>query len=91
VVSSGELCKVQARKFQEKSDWLYNICRFKLRDEQTSHIRLRIRRAFLLEDSMNALMSLEREHLRQNFQFEFLGEAGLDAGGLAKEWFRLGA
>jgi E3 ubiquitin-protein ligase NEDD4 len=38
---------------------------------------------------MDAVMSLSREDLRKIWRFEFVGEMGIDAGGLAREWFQL--
>jgi len=38
---------------------------------------------------MEAVMSLSRKDLRKTWRFEFIGEAGIDAGGLAREWFHL--
>ena len=43
----------------------------------------------LLQDSVTAVMSLSRNELRNIWRFEFIGEAGLDAGGVAREWFQL--
>ena len=34
-------------------------------------------------------MGLSRKELRKVWRFEFIGEAGIDAGGLAREWFEL--
>lgn len=52
-------------------------------------MRMNVRREFLLEDSVDAVMSLSRRDLRKLWRFEFIGEAGIDAGGLAREWFQL--
>eukprot|EP00957_Ditylum_brightwellii_P129289 9862459-Ditylum_brightwellii.AAC.1 len=38
---------------------------------------------------MEAVMSLSRKDLRKVWRFEFIGEVGIDAGGLAREWFQL--
>ena len=38
---------------------------------------------------MEALCSIEPEHMRKIFRFEFIGEPALDAGGVAREWFSL--
>ena len=43
----------------------------------------------MLEDSMAAMESVRSESMRQRFRFEFLGEPGVDAGGVAREWFHL--
>jgi E3 ubiquitin-protein ligase NEDD4 len=34
-------------------------------------------------------MSLGRDDLRKRWRIEFLGEPGIDAGGVAREWFQL--
>jgi E3 ubiquitin-protein ligase NEDD4 len=52
-------------------------------------MRLNVRRQFLLADSVDAVMSLSRKDLRKLWRFEFIGEAGIDEGGLAREWFQL--
>ena len=52
-------------------------------------MRMNVRRDHLLEDSVDAVMSLGRKDLRKLWRFEFIGEAGIDAGGLAREWFQL--
>ena len=52
-------------------------------------MRMRIRRQYLLGDSVDAVMSLSRRDLRKLWRFEFIGEEGIDAGGLAREWFEL--
>ena len=52
-------------------------------------MRINIRRDHLLEDSMLAVMSLGQEELRKIWRFEFIDEPGVDAGGLAREWFLL--
>lgn len=52
-------------------------------------MRMNVRREYLLSDSIEAVMSLSRKDLRKVWRFEFIGEAGIDAGGLAREWFEL--
>lgn len=52
-------------------------------------MRMNVRRQFLLGDSVDAVMSLSRKDLRKLWRFEFIGEMGIDAGGLAREWFQL--
>lgn len=50
---------------------------------------MNVRRQLLLGDSVDAVMSLSRKDLRKLWRFEFIGEMGIDAGGLAREWFQL--
>lgn len=52
-------------------------------------MHIMVRRNFLIEDSIDALMSLSRRDLRKVWRFEFIGEPALDAGGLTREWFQL--
>ncbi|CAG8493089.1 2866_t:CDS:10 [Ambispora leptoticha] len=52
------------------------------------HLILRVRRDFLIEDSLNQIAANEME-LKKSLRIEFVGEDGVDAGGLRKEWFLL--
>jgi len=54
---------------------------------ETGHMEIRVRRNNLLTDSMLALEAVPKENLRMVFRFEFLGEPGIDAGGVAREWY----
>ena len=38
---------------------------------------------------MHSMESVRSESMRQRFRFEFIGEPGVDAGGIAREWFHL--
>jgi len=50
-------------------------------------IRLRIKRERLMENSFNQLYSRNADELRRKLQIEFVDEEGMDAGGVAREWF----
>jgi hypothetical protein len=52
------------------------------------YLLIRVRRDHLMEDSLNQLTGKEYE-LKKKLRIEFLGEPGIDAGGLTKEWFLL--
>ncbi|KAJ1670823.1 putative E3 ubiquitin-protein ligase [Coemansia sp. RSA 25] len=52
------------------------------------HLKLLIRRRCLVEDSLHQLATHEQD-LKKRLKIEFAGEEGVDAGGLAKEWFML--
>lgn len=78
------------KKFEEKAEWFQMICRDKLRIEwNEGHMKIKIRRAHLLHDSIEAVMSLSPTDMRKIWRFEFLGEVAIDAGGLQREWFQL--
>ncbi|KAJ2271022.1 putative E3 ubiquitin-protein ligase [Coemansia sp. RSA 371] len=52
------------------------------------HLKLLIRRRCLVEDSLHQLATHEQD-LKKRLKIEFVGEEGVDAGGLTKEWFML--
>ena len=47
---------------------------------------LRVRRDRLVADSLAALLRAQASALRRRLRVEFVGEAGVDAGGLARDW-----
>ncbi|CAO3612543.1 unnamed protein product [Cunninghamella blakesleeana] len=52
------------------------------------YLMLSIRRQYLIEDSLRQLVQHELD-LKKSLRIEFVGEEGVDAGGLRKEWFLL--
>ena len=75
--------------YEEKSGWFLNMCQRLATHWEEGHIGLAVRRPYLLHDSMVAVLSLPRNAFHKTWRFEFIGEAGLDAGGLTREWFQL--
>jgi hypothetical protein len=55
---------------------------------ESPFLTLSIRRNSLLSDSLNQI-SKKRGELKKRLKVQFVGEDGVDAGGLAKEWFLL--
>jgi hypothetical protein len=51
-------------------------------------IRILVRREHLLTDSLRAILSLSAEDMRRPWEIEFVGESGIDQGGLTKEWLQ---
>ena len=51
------------------------------------HVTITVRRDHILDDSLNAFQKLPPSDFHKIFRFKFTGEEGLDAGGLAREWF----
>ena len=90
VVSYSEIAQAHQRSYEAKAAWFQDICNQRLRIQWAEgHIRINIRRDHLLHDSIEAVMSLGRDDLRKIWRFEFLGEIGIDAGGLTKEFYEL--
>uniref|UniRef100_A0A6T5VL12 HECT-type E3 ubiquitin transferase n=1 Tax=Leptocylindrus aporus TaxID=1398097 RepID=A0A6T5VL12_9STRA len=89
ICTSVDLAEAQSKTFEEKAAWFSGICNKLCVDWNAGHMRINVRRDHLLEDSMLAVMSLGQEELRKIWRFEFIDELGVDAGGLAREWFQL--
>jgi len=89
LVTYGDLARAQMKSFDEKTEWFQETCAKLCVEWNEGHMRMNIRRQYLLGDSVDAVMSLSRKDLRKLWRFEFIGEMGIDAGGLAREWFEL--
>jgi len=89
LVGYADLTDVQTNQhFEEKLKWFQDTCRNKLQIPwEEGHLRVAVRRSNLLPDAVDAIMSLGPKDLRKIWRIDFLGEEGLDAGGLAKEFF----
>lgn len=84
-----ELSRYAAMPFQHKEAWFrQQVAKLQVPWEE-GHIKINIRRENLLEDSMEAVESIAQPDMRKIFRFEFIGEPGVDAGGVAREWFQL--
>jgi len=83
----NDIARATAMPFQEKVVWFHEqIGKLKVAWEY-GHIKINIRRSDLLTDSVFAFNKIKKEDMRKQLRFEFLGEAGLDATGLAREWY----
>ena len=89
LVTYADLASAQVKDFGEKAEWFQDTCAQLCVEWNEGHMRMNVRREFLLGDSVDAVMSLSRKDLRKLWRFEFIGEMGIDAGGLAREWFQL--
>lgn len=89
LISYHDIAEIQGRTFEEKVDWFQRACGHICVDWNEGHMCMNIRRQFLLQDSVDAVMSLSRKDLRKFWRFYFIGEEGIDAGGVAREWFQL--
>jgi hypothetical protein len=89
VVTYSDIAEAQVRTFEEKALWFTEKCNLLAVEWNEGHMKMNVRREHLLEDSVDAVMSLSRRDLRKKWRFEFIAEAGIDAGGLAREWFQL--
>mmetsp|Transcript_100932 Transcript_100932/g.289737 ORF Transcript_100932/g.289737 Transcript_100932/m.289737 type:complete len:718 (-) Transcript_100932:887-3040(-) len=93
LVSGRSLAQDLARhvtaSFDQKEQWFRaQIAQLQVPWEE-GHIRVHVRRSNLLMDSMEAVESIRKDDMRKIFRFEFQHEPGVDAGGVAREWFHL--
>jgi hypothetical protein len=89
LVMYSEIADAQVKAYEVKADWFQEKCKLLRVEWNEGHMRINVRRSNLVEDSVDAVMSLNRKDLRKVWRFEFIGEMGIDAGGLAREWFEL--
>ncbi|XP_062712481.1 E3 ubiquitin-protein ligase Nedd-4-like isoform X3 [Aedes albopictus] len=77
-----------SRDYKQKYEYLKS--QLKKPTNVPNKIDIKIRRASILEDSYRIINSVTKvELLKTKLWVEFEGEAGLDYGGLAREWFYL--
>jgi hypothetical protein len=89
LLSYSDIANVQTKGLEEKTVWFQSICKELLAEWDNGHVKIVVRRHSLLNDSVDAVMSLGREDMRKRWRIEFLGESGIDAGGVTREWFQL--
>ena len=75
------------KKFVDKAEWFQDTCAKLWVDWNEGHMRMNVRRKNLLQDSIDAVMSLSNKGLRKLWRFEFIGEMGISGGGCAREWY----
>lgn len=90
ILSYSDIANYQTKSLEIKSNWFYGtVCSQITAPWEDGHVKIVVRRRHLLNDSVDAIMSLGREDMRKRWRIEFLGEPGIDAGGVTREWFQL--
>lgn len=90
LVSYTDLANAQVLSFEEKVKWFQETCDHYLKVPfGAGHMQINVRRDSIAVDSLNAILPMSRKDLRKYWKFSFLGELGLDAGGLTRAWFQL--
>lgn len=88
-VNYQELNTVAQKTFTQKVEWLKTQFQQLRTPWEEGHIKLKVRRGSVLQDSMDAIESIDAEDMKKIFRFEFIGEPALDAGGVAREFFTI--
>jgi hypothetical protein len=89
IIGPKDVLEISMKPFDKKNAWFKERLGELRTKWDDGHVRLRIRREKLLEDSFNSFDKLKSEDFLRFFRFEFIGEPGIDAGGVAREWFQL--
>jgi hypothetical protein len=89
LLSYVDIANTQTKGLEDKTAWFQDICKELLSSWDDGHVKIVVRRHSLLNDSVDAVMSLGREDMRKRWRIEFLGEPAIDAGGVTREWFQL--
>jgi len=88
IIDYSEIANVQSLSYNEKSEWFKEKCKQLAVERDSTHLQVTVRRDHLLEDSMDAILSLDQRDLRKEWRISFMGEEGLDVGGLTRDWFQ---
>ncbi|TMW64992.1 hypothetical protein Poli38472_009159 [Pythium oligandrum] len=75
--------------FQKKYAWFLERMSGLLKSWDEGRIKLSVHRENILVESMEQLLGIQHEHLHYPLRIEFIGEVGIDAGGLQREWFSI--
>lgn len=75
--------------FDNKRSYFRSKIRQQHEHHLSGHLRISVRRAYILEDSYNQLRMRSTQDLKGRLNVQFQGEEGIDAGGLTREWYQL--
>jgi hypothetical protein len=92
IASYADILSMQNNSnMKKKREWFQDLCLRSFQDGERE-CRIRIRRSHLLEDSVEAILSLsDRSELHMTWKAEFVREAGAESssGTATREWFEL--
>ena len=75
--------------FENKRSYFKTELRSQRPDRSFETIRLHVRRMDMFEDSFHQLKNRTAQELLGKLRVQFMGEEGIDAGGVAREWYSL--
>ena len=75
--------------FENKRHFFVNKLKEFKRDKAHGSLRLNVRRTEVFTDSFHQLKAKSPEEMQCKLRVQFANEDGIDAGGLAREWFGL--
>ena len=84
-----DLQAVAAMTYKDKLVWFLDQMATYQIPAQDGFVKIELRRRRVLEDAFHAFGQLTRTDMHKWLRIEFLGEPGLDAGGLEREFFQM--
>lgn len=89
-VNFQTLLKAAAMPFADKCQWFRQQIDDRMRLKwDDGHMEIAIRREHILQDSLTAFQKIKTANFKQFFRYEFIGEPGIDAGGVAREFYEV--
>ncbi|RQM28232.1 hypothetical protein B5M09_010014 [Aphanomyces astaci] len=80
---------VAAMPFTEKYAWFVAQMHGLKNTWKEGRLKIKVRRANVLVESFEQVLGMQKQHMYMPLRIEFMGESGLDAGGLEREWFTI--
>jgi hypothetical protein len=86
----SELAYATAQPFAAKLEWFRAQLKvLKVPWDEGGKVKVQVERGNLLQHAFEGFSALPAEKFRNVFEIEFLGEPGLDCGGVAREFYEL--
>ena len=89
ICSYKDIVTAQEMTFKEKVNWFQGTCKQLRIEPNEGTIRVKVHRQFILEDCLDTVMLLSPKDLRRLWKIELIGEAGIDADCLTREFHKL--
>jgi len=84
-----DLQAIAALTYKEKQFWFLEQMSKLQKPWSEGCVRIELRRTHILQDSLDKVVGLGKGDLHKWMRIVFIGEKGVDAGGLEREWFAL--
>ncbi|KAH3678516.1 hypothetical protein WICMUC_001533 [Wickerhamomyces mucosus] len=79
----------EARRSMERKAEEAFITALDRREALDVNLKLQVRRDYIATDTLRCIKMYSEKDLKKALKIEFIGEPGIDGGGLKKEWFSL--
>ena len=89
--SCTDLVEMQTKPLDDKVAAFRKVCKKLGKGDvkKTSFALIKVRRDHLLLDSLQSVIQMTSDDMTKLWRIQFIGEEGIDAGGLKREWFQL--